>query len=93
MVEKHVDAKRYLVATDATYKNKLSEASLQTLIWQGGQMNEDEIILFRQHPFFNDIIKVRLWDEQAKDYNAVTLPLQHFRNLIHEYLLHTKINT
>ena len=86
MVEKHVDAKRYLVATDKTYKSKLSEASLQTLVWQGGPMNENEVALFSQHKFFDDIIKVRLWDEQAKSYDAVTLPLSHFRNLINEYL-------
>src|SRR3954469_19814184 len=30
VVEKHVDAKRYLVATDITYREKLSEASLKT---------------------------------------------------------------
>lgn len=86
MVEKHVDAKRYLVATDPAYKEKLSEASLQTLEWQGGPMNGNEVILFSQHEFFDDIIKVRLWDEQAKSYDAVMLPLSHFRNLIHEYL-------
>jgi predicted HD phosphohydrolase len=86
MVEKHVDAKRYLVAADESYKGKLSEASLETLEWQGGPMSEAEIILFRQHPFFDDIIKVRLWDEMAKDATAVTLPLQHFGHLIHEYL-------
>jgi 2-amino-1-hydroxyethylphosphonate dioxygenase (glycine-forming) len=87
MVEKHVDAKRYLVATDPLYKNRLSEASLQTLnMWQGGPMSETEIILFKQHPYFDDIIKVRLWDEGAKSYDAVMLPLNHFRNLVYEYL-------
>lgn len=87
MVEKHVDAKRYLVATDPSYKEKLSEASLQTMnMWQGGPMSEHEIILFKQHPYFDDIIKVRLWDEEAKNAQAVTVPLGHFRNLIHEYL-------
>lgn len=87
MVEKHVDAKRYLVATDPTYAEKLSEASLQTLnMWQGGPMSEAEIILFKQHPYFDDIIKVRLWDEGAKNYDMVTLPLHHFRTLLNEYL-------
>ncbi len=86
MVEKHVDAKRYLVTTDATYREKLSEASLQTLEWQGGPMNKDEIILFEHHLFFDDIIKVRLWDEMAKNRNAVTLQLSHFRSLIQRYL-------
>jgi phosphonate degradation associated HDIG domain protein len=86
MVEKHVDAKRYLVATDETYKSKLSEASLQTLEWQGGPMSEAEVILFKQHPFFDDIIRVRLWDEMGKSADAVMLPLQHFGGLIHQYL-------
>jgi putative nucleotidyltransferase with HDIG domain len=87
MVEKHVDAKRYLVATDPLYKEKLSDASLQTLnMWQGGPMTAYEIILFKQHHYFDDIIKVRLWDEGAKNREMVMLPLQHFRHLIYEYL-------
>ena len=86
MVDKHVDAKRYLVATDATYRNRLSPASQQTLIWQGGPMNEAESTAFAKHPFFNDIIRVRLWDEGAKSSETVMLPLSHFIHLIHEYL-------
>ncbi len=86
MVENHVNAKRYLVATDETYLSKLSEASLQTLQWQGGPMHDSEIILFEQHPFFDDIIKVRLWDEKAKQRDAVLLPLSHFKMLVHDHL-------
>ncbi len=86
MVENHVNAKRYLVAVDETYQSKLSEASLQTLQWQGGPMHESEILTFEQHPFFEDIIKVRLWDERAKQHDAVLLPLSHFKTLITEYL-------
>ncbi len=86
MVENHVNAKRYLVATDATYQSKLSEASLQTLQWQGGPMHQSEIILFEQHPFFGDIIKVRLWDEKAKKPDAVLIPISHFKTLIINYL-------
>jgi phosphonate degradation associated HDIG domain protein len=87
MVEQHVAAKRYLVTTDPAYKNKLSEASLQTLMqWQGGLMTKEEVTAFQNQPFFYDIIKVRLWDEEAKDHRAVLLPLKHFINLIHEYL-------
>jgi phosphonate degradation associated HDIG domain protein len=86
MVDMHVHAKRYLVATDAGYKSKLSPASLQTLQWQGGPMNQTEAAAFRLHPFFNDIIKVRQWDEGAKNTQAVLLPLQQFKTLILEYL-------
>jgi 2-amino-1-hydroxyethylphosphonate dioxygenase (glycine-forming) len=86
MVENHVNAKRYLVAVDETYQLKLSAASLQTLEWQGGPMNDSEIFLFEQHPFFEDIIKVRLWDEKAKQQDAVLLPLAYFKTLIAEHL-------
>jgi phosphonate degradation associated HDIG domain protein len=87
MVEQHVAAKRYLVATDPTYKDKLSPASLETLTqYQGGPMSGAEVEVFKNHPFFDDIIKVRLWDEQAKDQFAVMLPVKHFARLINEYL-------
>ena len=86
MVEGHVAAKRYLVATDPTYRSKLSEASLQTLQWQGGPMQEEEIAAFAESRFFNDVIKVRLWDEEAKNTDAVLLPLSHFHNLLINYL-------
>ncbi len=82
IVEKHVDAKRYLVATQPDYRSKLSEASLQTLIWQGGPMNESEVAAFNLHPFRDDIIRVRLWDEMAKDADAKFLPLDHFNTFI-----------
>jgi len=86
MVEKHVDAKRYLVAAEPSYRAKLSEASLKTLEYQGGPMSSEEMISFRKHPFFEDIIKVRAWDEMGKNSEAILLPLNHFRNLIQDYL-------
>ena len=88
VVEGHVAAKRYLVATDETYAAKLSPASKETLSWQGGPMNEEEIKMFRVHPYFNEIIQVRLWDEGAKDYDAVLLPMGMFKNFIEDYLSH-----
>ncbi len=86
VVANHVAAKRYLVATDKMYASKLSPASKETLKWQGGAMTEDEVATFKQHPFFNDIIKVRLWDEKAKDHNIPILPLSFFKKLIANYL-------
>lgn len=86
VVEKHVDAKRYLVAAQQGYKEKLSLASLQTLQWQGGPMNKDEVAAFKQHPYFEDIIKVRLWDEAAKKTDADMLPLDYFIDVIKKYL-------
>lgn len=85
-VDKHVDAKRYLVATDENYKKKLSPASQQTLIWQGGPMNAEEVKAFESNPYFKDIIKVRLWDEGAKRTDTELLPLSYFKEMIEEYL-------
>ncbi|MDQ2752913.1 MAG: HDIG domain-containing protein [Bacteroidota bacterium] len=88
VVEGHVAAKRYLVATDKTYEEKLSPASRETLHWQGGAMNEEEIKIFLQQPYYKEIIQVRLWDEAAKDYKAVLLPMSLFKNFIEDYLSH-----
>jgi len=54
--------------------------------WQGGYMSKEECEALEQHPFFNDIIKVRYWDEAAKNNTAVLLPLHYFKNLLNEYL-------
>ncbi len=88
VVEGHVAAKRYLVATDETYAAKLSPASRETLRWQGGAMSEEELSAFRKHPYCKEIIQVRLWDEGAKDYDAVLLPMNMFKNFIEDYLSH-----
>ena len=89
VVANHVAAKRYLVATDKTYAEKLSPASQETLKWQGGPMTEKEAKVFKKHSFFDDIIKVRLWDEKAKDGNVHLLPLSFFHKLIYNYLNHS----
>ncbi|MCW3111591.1 MAG: hypothetical protein JWQ09_6097 [Segetibacter sp.] len=86
VVDMHVQAKRYLVATDKTYQAKLSPASIETLKWQGGPMTTEEAAAFEHHPFFKEIIKVRLWDEAAKDTTVTLLPLNVFKKLITEYL-------
>lgn len=66
LVEQHVSAKRYLVHAEPGYLRSLSEASRQTLYYQGGPMTASEAKTFEQHPYFNLFIKMRLWDEQAK---------------------------
>jgi len=65
-VRLHVSAKRYLCATDPSYDAKLSPASRHTLSLQGGPMNEEEIEEFRSSPFYEEAVRVRLWDEAGK---------------------------
>lgn len=86
LVENHVNAKRYLTYIDEDYYEALSEASKQTLIFQGGRMTENEAVNFKQNPYFELIIKMRRWDEAAK-VEAMKLPtLEHFLNIINTYL-------
>ena len=66
LIENHVNAKRYLVSQNPDYLARLSDASLQTLGFQGGPMTPDEATRFEQHPYFTEILQLRYWDEQAK---------------------------
>jgi 2-amino-1-hydroxyethylphosphonate dioxygenase (glycine-forming) len=69
LVENHVQAKRYLTWKNLDYYDALSDASKETLKFQGGAMSEQEGTLFEQHPDFQTIIQLRKWDEAAKETN------------------------
>ncbi|MFN5432875.1 MAG: HD domain-containing protein [Cyclobacteriaceae bacterium] len=69
LVENHVQAKRYLTFKQPDYFLNLSEASKKTLELQGGVMSESEAITFEKDPLFDTSIKMRYWDEQAKELN------------------------
>lgn len=49
------------------YYSKLSDASKQTLLFQGGPMNQSELKLFETSHNFDIILKMRSWDDYAKD--------------------------
>ena len=66
LVENHVQAKRYLTYKYPEYFEKLSEASVKTLGYQGGPMNEVEAKDFENDPLFEASLKMRTWDEEAK---------------------------
>lgn len=66
LVERHVDAKRYLTWKNPAYYDKLSEASKGTLKHQGGPMGEEEALAFEKDPLHQTIIMMRTWDEKAK---------------------------
>ena len=78
----HVDAKRYLVATDTLYHASLSPASQRSLALQGGAFTADEAASFRQRPYAEDAIRLRRWDDLAKLPGLATPPLEHFRRYL-----------
>jgi phosphonate degradation associated HDIG domain protein len=77
-VRLHVAAKRYLCATEQDYFGKLSADSVRSLGLQGGPMSADEVAAFRKRPFFEEAVRLRRYDEAAKDPHASTAEFDHF---------------
>lgn len=67
LVEYHVQAKRYLMLREPGYYERLSEASRRTLEYQGGVMTEAEADAFEQDPLCAVSLRMRQWDELAKE--------------------------
>lgn len=76
LVEYHVQAKRYLTFSQPDYYDRLSEASRRTLGYQGGVMTADEARAFEQDPLCAVSLRMRHWDEQAKDMHVPVLDLE-----------------
>jgi 2-amino-1-hydroxyethylphosphonate dioxygenase (glycine-forming) len=75
LVENHVQAKRYLTFRYPGYFSALSDASKITLEYQGGRMSQEEASRFEKHPFFEESILMRKWDELAKEVGKPILNL------------------
>lgn len=67
LVKSHVIAKRYLTYKYPEYYEKLSPASRATLEFQGGRMSAEEADAFEANPNADLIIKMREWDDLAKE--------------------------
>lgn len=77
-VRLHVAAKRYLCATEPDYFGKLSPDSVRSLRLQGGPMSADEVAAFRRLPHYEEAVRLRRYDEAAKDPRASTPDFDHF---------------
>jgi gamma-butyrobetaine dioxygenase len=77
-VRLHVAAKRYLCATEPAYAAGLSPASVYTLGGQGGPMQGGELAAFAAGPYAQAAIRVRRWDDAAKDPAAEVPAFDHF---------------
>ncbi|MDW8330980.1 MAG: HD domain-containing protein, partial [Cyclobacteriaceae bacterium] len=81
LVEHHVTAKRYLVYSEPEYFQSLSEASRETLRHQGGPMKAEEAQAFERHPYFTLFVRMRRWDDQAKQVNGRMADLNIIRDM------------
>ncbi|RON76589.1 phosphohydrolase [Pseudomonas chlororaphis] len=76
LVEYHVQAKRYLTCKEPGYYERLSQASRRTLEYQGGVMSAEEARAFEQDPLCAVSLRLRHWDEQAKELRVPVMDLQ-----------------
>ncbi len=66
IVALHVEAKRYLVATDGNYKERLAGDSVASLGHQGGALHADEAAAFLRRPWAADAVTLRRADDGGK---------------------------
>ena len=85
LVQSHVSTKRYL-ARDEKYYNSLSKASQTTLKYQGGVFNDEEALEFEKGKNFVNYVKIRLYDDRAKEVNIKLKPLNYYKDMLLEYL-------
>ncbi len=92
LVLNHVRAKRYLTFKYPEYFDSLTTASKETLKNQGGPMLVNEAVNFEQDPLFEASIKIRNFDDNAKDPNIILKDISYYKELCYKYLIQTESN-
>jgi len=77
-IKLHVDAKRYLCHVDGGYHDRLSADSKRSLALQGGVFDAAAAAAFIAQPGAHDAVRLRQWDDLAKQADLATPPLAHF---------------
>ena len=82
----HVAAKRYLCAVDAAYYDTLSQASKDSLVLQGGPFGNADAQEFIARPHAEAAVRLRRYDDLAKDTQAATPSLSHYLPMVERLL-------
>ena len=77
----HVEAKRFLCATEPGYWESLSQDSKRSLELQGGRHTAAEAAAFIAQPYAADAVKLRRWDDVAKVADRETPDLEYYLTL------------
>ena len=80
-IKYHVKAKKYL-ARDNKYYQGLSDASKVSLKLQGGIFNDKDAKEFEKNEFFNNSIKLRKFDDNAKKVGLKIKSINEYRSLL-----------
>ena len=83
IVALHVEAKRYLVATDGNYQARLTEDSVVSLGRQGGVLEPGQASAFLALPWAADAVTLRRADDGAKVLGLEVAGLEEWVPLLH----------
>jgi phosphonate degradation associated HDIG domain protein len=78
VIKLHVDAKRYLCCVNLDYWAGLSADSKRSLELQGGIYDRAQCAAFISQTAAIDAVKLRRWDDEAKQPDTSTPALAHF---------------
>jgi predicted HD phosphohydrolase len=78
----HVQAKRFLLASEPGYAQRLSAESKRSLLRQGGPMPSDEARVFAALPGSSQAVQLRRWDDLAQEPGKRTPPLAYYLDLL-----------
>ena len=78
----HVAAKRYQVAVEPAYHDRLSLASQMSLAEQGGPLPADEVEVFASGAFAAEALRLRAYDDDGKVEGLAIPSLETYRALI-----------
>jgi len=86
-VRLHVAAKRYLCTVEPGYFGSLSDASVHTLRMQGGPMSPAETAEFEGNQWCTAALRLRRWDDAAKDQHARVPAFGYYQPLLRQLAL------
>jgi predicted HD phosphohydrolase len=82
----HAEAKQYLCQVNPAYRDRLADASIQTLAVQSDSTSREKLDTLANHRFWKDALRVRTWDDGAKVRDRETRPLDYWINRLDEFL-------
>ncbi|KAK5037267.1 hypothetical protein LTR13_005073 [Exophiala sideris] len=87
LVEAHVPAKRYLCATEEGYYDTLSDASKESLRFQGGPMSPEEVHKWQEDRWATEKANLRRWDDGAKVIGLEVPGVETYRPALEQVLI------
>ena len=81
-IKMHVIAKRYLCSVQSDYYDGLSDGSKRSFKLQGGYLNKDAIRNLESHKYFEDAVRLRKYDDNAKIRGKKTEAISFFHPFI-----------